>query len=322
MTSNFRTALVLGATGGIGGETAHALGRHGWKIRALARSGRPADSKISWEWIKGDALNRDSIVAAAQGTSAIVHAVNPPGYRNWAALVLPMIENTIAAAKASGARILLPGTIYNFGPDAFPVLREESPQRATTHKGKIRIALEQKMEAAAREGVRSVIVRLGDFFGPKAGNNWFSEGLVKPNRPVTAIVNPGAKGVGHAWCYLPDAGETFAQLMDRETELGEFERFHFRGHWDWDGSQMIAAIRQAAGNENIPVRSMPWWLFRLASPFNETLRELYATRLLWRTPIQLDNTRLVRFLGKEPHTPLQTAVETTLRGMNCIWGEA
>ena len=318
MTNTTRTALVLGATGGIGSETARALSRHGWKIRALARSGRPADSTSSWEWIKGDALDRDSIVAAAQGTDVIVHAVNPSGYRNWATLVLPMIENTIAAAKTSGARIVLPGTIYNYGPDAFPVLREDSPQRATTHKGKIRIALEEKMQAAAREGVRSLIVRFGDFFGPKAGNNWFSQGLVKPNRPVTSIMNPGPKGIGHAWCYLPDAGETFAQLMDRETELAEFERFHFRGHWDEDGSQMIAAIRRAAGNENIPVRPLPWWFFRLASPFNETFRELYATRSLWDTPIELDNTRLVRFLGNEPHTPLQTAVETTLRGMNCV----
>ena len=323
MTNTVRTALVLGATGGIGNETAQALSRHGWKIRALGRNGRPAKLTDSWEWIKGDALDRDSVVAAAQGTDAIVHAVNPPGYRNWAALVLPMIENTIAAAKASGARILLPGTIYNYGPDAFPVLREDSPQRATTQKGKIRIALEQKMEAAAREGVRSLIVRLGDFFGPRAGNNWFSQGLVKPNQPITRIVNPGAKGIGHAWCYLPDAGEAFAQLMDREAELADFERFHFGGHWDEDGGQMIAAIRQAAGNEKISVRSMPWWFLRLASPFNETFRELYATRPLWRTSIQLDNTRLVRFLGNEPHTPLQTAMETTLRGMNCIpQGEA
>ena len=29
-----------------------------------------------------------------------------------------MIENTVAAARASGTRILLPGTIYNYGPDA------------------------------------------------------------------------------------------------------------------------------------------------------------------------------------------------------------
>jgi len=134
MTKTVRTALVLGATGGIGGETALALARHGWKIRALSRGGAPSNSTQAWEWRKGDSLERASIVAAAQGVDAIVHAVNPPGYRNWATLVLPMIDNTIAAAKATGARILLPGTIYNYGPDAFPVLREDSPQRAATHK--------------------------------------------------------------------------------------------------------------------------------------------------------------------------------------------
>src|SRR5579871_3873735 len=90
MTEMSRTILVLGATGGIGGETAHALNRHGWKIRALGRSGRPANLPEAWEWVMGDALDRDSIVKAAKGVRAIVHAVNPPGYRNWAALVLPM----------------------------------------------------------------------------------------------------------------------------------------------------------------------------------------------------------------------------------------
>jgi hypothetical protein len=40
-----------------------------------------------------------------------------------------MIENMIAAAKDSSARILLPGTIYNYGLDAFPILKEDSPLR-------------------------------------------------------------------------------------------------------------------------------------------------------------------------------------------------
>jgi uncharacterized protein YbjT (DUF2867 family) len=98
------SALVLGATGGIGGETALALSRHCWKIRALSRAGRNAVDSQGWDWVRGDALDRDSIVAAAEGIDAIVHAVNPPGYKIWAALVVPMIENTIAAAKASRAR--------------------------------------------------------------------------------------------------------------------------------------------------------------------------------------------------------------------------
>ena len=81
---------------------------------------------------------------------------------------------------------------------------------------------------------------------------------------------------------------------------------------------MIAAIRRVTGKPSLPVKSLPWFFFKLASPFNETLRELYATRPLWRTPIQLDNTRLLRFLGKEPQTDLDRAVETTLRALGCL----
>jgi nucleoside-diphosphate-sugar epimerase len=180
MPSTSRIALVLGATGGIGGETALALSRHGWRVRALSRATNPASDSPEWEWVRADALDQASVLAAAEGVHAIAHAVNPPGYRNWAKLVLPMIDNTIAAARASRARILLPGTIYNYGPDAFPVLHEESPQNATTHKGRIRIELEKKLSDASRQGVRSLIVRFGDFFGPKPGNNWFSQGMVTP----------------------------------------------------------------------------------------------------------------------------------------------
>lgn len=237
-----KMALVLGATGGIGGATAGALARHGWKIRALSRTCVPTNSKEDWEWVKGDSTDRASIVTAAKGATAIVHAVNPPGYRNWSQLVLPMIENTIAAARESGGRILLPGTIYNYGPDAFPMLEEESPQNATTHKGTIRIALERLFETSAQDGVRSLIVRFGDFFGPKPGNSWFSQGMVKPGQPVTSISYPGKSGVGHDWAYLPDAGEAFARLMNHDADLEPFARFHFAGHWDADGTEMISAI--------------------------------------------------------------------------------
>ena len=82
-TSTTRTALVLGATGGIGGETAAALARHGWHIRALSRKGRPAGDTSGFEWVQGDALDAASVLRAAEGVQAIVHAVNPPGYRDW-----------------------------------------------------------------------------------------------------------------------------------------------------------------------------------------------------------------------------------------------
>ena len=317
-----RTALVLGGSGGIGGETARALTRHGWAIRALSRDAEKAGARAAagdhWQWVPGDAMDRASVVAAAKDTSVILHAVNPPGYRNWGGLVLPMIENTIEAARASDARILLPGTIYNYGPDAFPLLSEDSPQHPATRKGRIRVEMEQRLAHAADDGVRSLVLRAGDFFGPQPGQSWFSQGMVKPGKPVRTITMPGRKGVGHSWAYLPDVAETFACLVEREASLARFERFHFGGIWDADGLQMAEAIRRAAGDPGIKVKKLPWTLMGLMSPFDETVREMMEVRPLWQEPIRLDNARLVAFLGAEPATPLDQAIEATLRGLGCL----
>src|ERR1700744_6093979 len=120
-----KAALVLGATGGVGGEMARALLARGWRVRALNRDpGRIKTPIEGVEWIKGDAMIAAEVIAAAAGADLIVHGVNPPGYRNWAGLALPMLESTIAAARASGARIFFPGTVYNFSPETFPLVAE------------------------------------------------------------------------------------------------------------------------------------------------------------------------------------------------------
>ena len=318
-----RIALVLGASGGIGGETARALTRHGWAIRALSRDAEKASRRATaagdhWGWVPGDAMDRASVVAAGKDASVIVHAVNPPGYRNWGGLVLPMIENTIEAARASGARVLLPGTIYNYGPDAFPVLSEDSPQHPATRKGAIRVKMELRLARAANAGVRSLVLRAGDFFGPQPGQSWFSQGMVKPGKPVRTVTMPGRKGIGHSWAYLPDVAEAFARLAEREAGLAHFERFHFDGIWDADGLRMVEAIRRVAGDPGIKVKKLPWTLMSLMSPFNETVREMMEVRSLWQVPIRLDNARLVALLGAEPATPIGQAVEATLHGLGCL----
>jgi nucleoside-diphosphate-sugar epimerase len=315
-------ALIVGATGGVGSETARALINHGWTVRAFSRDPDKAARRFAWigpvEWVKGDAMNPADVVAAARDASVVVHAVNPPGYRNWEGLQLPMLESSIAAAKAAGARLVLPGTVYNFGPDAFPVVAESAPQNPRTRKGRIRKAMEARLEAASREGVRVLIVRAGDFFGPHAGNSWFSQGLVKPGKPLRAVTYPGKRAVGHAWAYLPDLAETIVRLLERQSDLGVFERFHFGGHWFERGVDMAEATRRAGGVPAAPIRRFPWFAVYLAAPFVETLREMIEMRYLWSTAVQLDNRKLVAFLGEEPHTPLDQALRETLGGLGCL----
>ncbi|KVL18749.1 NAD-dependent epimerase/dehydratase family protein [Burkholderia ubonensis] len=316
-----RQALVLGATGGIGGEVARQLRDAGWRVRALQRGLTDATAqRDGLAWVRGDALDRDAVMQAARGCAVIVHAVNPPGYRRWSEWVLPMIDNTIAAAAAAGATVVLPGTVYNYGADAFPVLHEDAPQHPSTRKGAIRVELERRLQDAAARGVRTIIVRAGDFFGPRAGNNWFSQGLVKPGQPLGAVSLPGRRGVGHQWAYLPDVARAMVELIARRETLAPFARFHLAGHWDADGTEMVQAICRVAQRHGVrpALRRFPWWLVRAASPFVPTLRELLEMRYLWREPVRLDNAQLTAVLGREPHTPLDAAVEATLVGLGCL----
>ncbi|MDQ0511400.1 NAD-dependent epimerase/dehydratase family protein [Ancylobacter amanitiformis] len=318
-----RTALVVGAAGGIGGEVTLALARRGWRVRALTRSGAAHGEGI--EPVRGDALNAADMRRAAEGAELIVHAVNPPGYRHWNRLVLPMLDNSLAAARARGARVLLPGTVYNYGPETFssgpegfPLIGEEAPQRPRTAKGAIRAEMERRLAAAVAAGdITALVVRAGDYFGPRAGNNWFGQALVKAGSRPRVLTYPGRPGVGHQWAYLPDVGETMARLAER-GDLPAFARFHMDGQWDEDGTAMIGAIRHALGEPRLPVKKLPWTLMRLVSPMVPLFRELSEMAYLWRAPVRLDNARLVATLGEEPRTPLNEAVRATLIGLGCL----
>ncbi len=91
--------LILGASGGIGGEVARRLVADNWQVRALKRGAQIRGPADGMQWIAGDALNAGQVAAAAAGCDVIVHAVNPPGYRHWRQQVLPMLHNTLQAAE-------------------------------------------------------------------------------------------------------------------------------------------------------------------------------------------------------------------------------
>lgn len=317
-----RIALVIGATGGVGGEAARALLSAGWKVRALHRNPAQAASKFAdlgaVEWVQGDAMRTADVVAAAAGARVVFHGANPPGYRNWRGLALPMLESTIAAARAAGARIVLPGTVYNFGPDAGELVHEGSPQHPTTRKGAIRVEMEARLAEAARSGVPVLILRAGDYFGPRAANSWFSQGLVKPGKPLRSVTYPGKREVAHAWAYLPDVATTLVQVLEREAALKPFEVFHLAGHSFERGVALAEATRQAAGVPRAPIRSFPWFVIYLLAPFIETFREMIEMRYLWTNALRLDNRKLVAFLGAEPLTPLDSALRQTLTGLGCM----
>lgn len=328
-------ALIVGATGGFGAQMARTLLAQGWAVHALTRhadmASRVRSGASAWrglegvQWHLGDASVAADVRQAAQGASVIVHAVNPPRYQRWRELALPMLTNSLAAAREVGARVVLPGNIYNFGPDAGHLLGEDAPQHPITGKGAVRVEMEQMLRVAGCDQarpVRSLVIRAGDFFGGHAPASWFGNLMVKPGRPLQQVVYPGVPGVGHSWAYLPDVTRAVALLLaldQREPQrLATSEVVHVEGHWLEAGDEIAHAVRRVSGKPDLPIKRLPWWVLTALSPVVPLFREIREMRYLWKVPLRLDNRKLRSLIGHEPHTPLDEAVRASLIHMGCL----
>jgi nucleoside-diphosphate-sugar epimerase len=217
-----RKALVLGASGRIGRHAATALEAHGWTVAPYRRGGM-------------------SLSEAAQGADLIFNAWNPP-YSQWQATVPGLTAQVIAAARATGAVVMIPGNVYVFGRDLPEVLTPDTPHAAAHPLGRIRV----EMEAAYRaSGVKTVILRAGDFLDTEASGNWLDR-IIAAKIGKGRLSYPGPLDRMHAWAYLPDLADAFAGLSDRLDALPTFTDLAFPGY-AMTGEELSAACEAALG---------------------------------------------------------------------------
>ncbi|MEO0999663.1 MAG: NAD(P)H-binding protein, partial [Pseudomonadota bacterium] len=191
--------LILGAAGRFGRHAVEAFAAAGWSVTAQTRPGRTPDLPPGVTHAAFDATDAARLTEAARGQAVIVNALNPP-YPAWPREVPRITAAVLAAAQASGATVLLPGNVYTYGRTMPEVLTPETPQRAETRKGRIRI----EMEAAYREaGVPTILLRAGDFIDTRApSGNWF-EDHIAPKAGEGRMTYPGPMDRVHAWAFLP-----------------------------------------------------------------------------------------------------------------------
>ena len=119
------TALVTGATGLVGSHVVEKLVAEGWRVRMLVRSPERLSSPVEKgaELVKGDVLNRESLIEAARGTTHIFHtaaAIIPSGggYEAYRRLNIDGTANALAAARSANARLLHLSSVAVYGPTA------------------------------------------------------------------------------------------------------------------------------------------------------------------------------------------------------------
>lgn len=312
------TVLILGARGRLGGAAVRAFARAGWRVLAQVRPGAAVRALPGVQWLPVAPQDTQALAAAARGASVVVHGLNPVYTQQaWREQVPVLTQAAIDVTRALGATLMLPGNVYNFGESMPARLFENTPQRADTLKGRLRIEAEARIHEATLDGaMTAVVIRAGDFFGGGTGS-WFDQVLAK-DLQRGRLTYPGAYGVPTAWAYLPDLARSFVQVAQVRERLEPFENLHFSGHTltgdDWAGALGPIAREQGWLAPGRPLRttSLPWPLLRLAGLVVPTLGALAEMRYLWRTPHALVNRRMAALVGPEPHTPLPEASRAAL----------
>jgi nucleoside-diphosphate-sugar epimerase len=324
------SVLILGGRGRFGLAAARAFSRAGWQVAAQIRPGASAPALAGVRWLPWELGDIAGLAAVAGQADVVVHALNPPSYGNqaWREQAPVFMDAAIELACRLQSTLMFPGNVYNFGRDMPELLTEETAQRADTVKGRLRIELEQKMSHAAQQrGLRSVVIRGGDFFGAGRGS-WFDRVLVKDiSRGV--LVLPGDFDTPTAWAYLPDLADSFVQVARRREQLASFECFHFPGHQldgeDWQRLLEGIMARPEAGDAamtSLQTGSLPWWLLRLGAPLMSEWAALVEMRYLWQRPHRLQGDKLRALIGTLPHTPIREAVAASLRELGLLAQQA
>jgi nucleoside-diphosphate-sugar epimerase len=171
------TILVTGATGFLGSHVAEQLARQGQKVRALVRSSsdtRFLQSLGSVEFAQGSVEDRESVLAAAEGVTGIVHAaglVKAKSASDFMRTNAHGTENLLDAALANRAtlkRFVLVSSLAALRPSdgsGNPIAEDVEP-RPVTDYGRSKAAAE-RAAFAKKDQIPLVVIRPPAIYGPR-----------------------------------------------------------------------------------------------------------------------------------------------------------
>ncbi|MEE8173550.1 MAG: NAD-dependent epimerase/dehydratase family protein, partial [Alphaproteobacteria bacterium] len=304
-----RKVIILGAQGRFGRAAADAFLAAGWQVRCFARSATGGSGAI--ERIAGDAFDASALAGAAKGCEVIVNALNPP-YARWRHDLPRLTANVIGAARASGATVMIPGNVYHYGAGMPARLAEDTPAAPTTRKGRLRADMERTYadaSATGSGGVRTIILRAGDFIERQKTGNWF-DSYIAAHVAEGRVMYPGPLDRMHAWAYLPDMARAMAMLAEKRAGFAHFEQFGFPGY-ALTGRMLIDAMARSAGR-SLKVKGFSWPMIRLLGLALPQMREVAEMSYLWRQPHAIDGAKLAAALPGFQETPFEAAIAESL----------
>lgn len=337
--------LVTGATGFIGGNLARALCRRGYKVRALVRpqSNTLTIDNTGVEQVRGDILDRESVIGAIKGCQAVFHCA--AAYTFWARDPRIIYQtnvtgtaNVLEAAQTAGvSRVVYTSTVSTIGlPQRGPEGPAHSQSRGSGPSGP---SVGDHPEDLGRED--TVVdphhlvghYKKSKYQAEQVALNKCAEGLpvvvVNPTAPVGPWdVRPTPTGkmiLDFVLGRIPAYVATGMNLVDVEDvaeghilalEKGQPGQRYLLGNRNVSLAELFHMLQEVTGRR-APRWRLPFWLAIGAGYFDLLLEGSLLRRepripleglKVSKTPMYVSCQKAVSELGL-PQSPVETALE-------------
>jgi nucleoside-diphosphate-sugar epimerase len=306
---------ILGAAGAVGRELVPRLVESG-EVRVVGRS----EARLRREFGRfqprvevcaADLADPPGAEKATAGAETVFYLAGAP-YTHFE-LHPKLTRVALDAATAAGVRrFLLLGTVYPYGTPRRQWVDETHPREPHTFKGRMRKEQEDLVLAAdGRDGMRSMVLRAPDFYGPTAE-------LSYTRSIFEAAVKGGAANVigpidtPHEFIFVPDLAAALAAIESHPEAYGRA--------WNVAGPGLITTRRFAElvfaeAGKRPRLRAANKMMLRLMGLFHPFMREVAEMHYLWTNPVALDDSRLRELLPELRKTPYEEGIRLTVRAM-------
>ncbi|MCF3107914.1 NAD-dependent epimerase/dehydratase family protein [Niabella sp. CC-SYL272] len=307
---------ILGAGGDIGKFLAGALRPYTDRVRLVGR--HPEKVNETDELVTANLLDADLVQKAVAGSEVAYLTVGLPYHaviweQQWPVIMRHVIE----ACIQHHCKLVFFDNVYAYARTAIPHMKEDSPIDPPSRKGQVRAQLIRMLAAAETRGLRYLIARSADFYGPGARNgilNLLVLNNLKKGRRANWQTNVHKI---HSLTYTPDAAKATALLGNTEAAYGQV--WHLPTSQErLTGKQMIEL---AAAQLQVPPRYfvLSPLLMALGGLFSRTIRELREMQYQNSQDYYFDSSKFIKTFGLEP-TSYQEGIRQTMLGDDDIRG--
>ena len=211
------TIAIIGA-GTLGTALAHEFASRGHETRVISRGTPHGELPHSVGHVQADARDAQ-VLADALGDATIALQTSQPPYPKWGDEFPALQLSVIAAAAATGAKIVLADNLYMYGSGDGGTITDDTAETPISAKGEVRKAMADEALAAHADGrVQLALTRPSNYVG--AGYELTRTLLTDRARAGKAMQVLGRLNQPHSFSYVPDVARAMADIALADDAYG------------------------------------------------------------------------------------------------------